>query len=271
MSTDAISNILNLVVAFLPAGAILGLTGYAWIFGRRKNRKFLKSNTEIVSQTLQKVVPQGFDVEQATPSGTSLVPRKDSKEREGAFRRFRVVFSLEDRHLLLTWIMSLFSGSKDVVAFEFDPKYRSPVNLEIISAKEKRLIQKEKDKLLALDTVELASEVRTTKAESKQLLEEFDSFFEIKASNSKLAMLILARTDLLQQIVNRHKELIRISIDRKRDHSIRILTAFKPGAKKEQREEFFRGLSEFAFSFVERINDVAQRVDKGGYKGIRQT
>ena len=266
-----IENLLNFALAFAPAGLILGATAFIWLYGSRKNRKILERSTEIINDVLAPIFPQGFDTEETTKTGISLMSRRGKKGKETPFRKLRVVFSLEERHLLLTAILSIFSGSKDVVAFEFQPQHRSPINLEIIPSKEKRIIQREKNRLLEMDTVELAEEVRTSKVESKEILESIDAFFEIKASSARTGQLLLARVDLLKDLVDRQNELVRISINRKRDPSIRIMTSFNSGAKIEEQKLFFQKLTNFTIAFAERISDVGGKIDRGGYKGRRLT
>ena len=142
-------------------------------------------------------------------NGGLLFP-KYNKSASIPFRDFRTVFALEERHLMLSVIISWFRGANDYIAIEANSqKGKVPVKIQIIPKKEEGQIKKHQDLLFSLD-------------ELKMGVKQLDDNFVMKATSQRIGSYFLSNKDLLRSIHAVRESLVRISVDSADDPSIRV-------------------------------------------------
>ncbi|MHA1994334.1 MAG: hypothetical protein ACW97Z_07330 [Candidatus Hodarchaeales archaeon] len=200
--------ILDYLIIFLGPGLVLFFTFYLLWAGRRKNHKIIN----VTKDALLEIFSNEFDdfvTDQLSSNGGLLFP-KYKKSSKIPFKDFRVVFALEERHLMLSVIISWFSGSNDYIAIEGNAKKgKLPTKIQIIPNHEEGQIKKHQDVLFQLKDITLD-------------VERLDNFFLLKATSERMGNYFLKDKSLLKQIYSIREFLVRLSIDSSEDPSIRV-------------------------------------------------
>ena len=226
------------LLIFLGPGAVLFFTFYLLWSGRRKNHKIIETSRE----TLLEVFSNEFEdlvTDQLSSNGGLLFP-KYKKSQNIPFKDFRVVFALEERHLMLSVIISWFSGKNDYIALEANPKKgKLSTKLQIIPNHEEGQIKKHQDLLFSLDDIILN-------------VGKLDEFFVIKASSKRAGTYFIGDKALLKQIYAVRESLIRISINPSENPSVRIYSRINKKLDLAKLQKLFLML-------CDRINVVAEK------------
>ncbi len=200
--------LIDYIIVFIGPGAVLFFTFYLLWAGRRKNHKII----DLAKDALLEVYSDEFEdllVEQLSSNGGLLFP-KYKRSQTIPFKDFRVVFALEERHLMLSVVISWFSGQSDFIALEANPKKgRISTKIQIIPNKEEGQIKKHQDLLFTLDDIQLN-------------VEKIDEFFLIRASSKRAGTFFLGNKELLKHLYAIRDALVRISIDSSDNPSVRI-------------------------------------------------
>ena len=230
--------LMDYIFIFIGPGAVLFFTFYLLWAGRRKNHKIIESSRD----ALLEVFSAEFDdliTDQLSSNGGLLFPRY-KKSQNIPFKDFRVVFALEERHLMLSVIISWFSGKNDFIALEANPKKgKFTTKLQIIPNHEEGQIKKHQDLLFDLDDINLN-------------VGKIDEFFVIKASSKKAGTYFIGEKNLLKQIYSVRKSLVRISINSAENPSIRIYARIN-------KELDLARLQQLFIALCERIEVVAEK------------
>ncbi|MHA1212427.1 MAG: hypothetical protein ACTSSH_08200 [Candidatus Heimdallarchaeota archaeon] len=230
--------LIDYVIIFLGPGAVLFFTFYLLWAGRRKNHKIIQASRD----ALLEVFSNEFDdliTDQLSSNGGLLFP-KYKKSQNIPFKDFRAVFALEERHLMLSVIISWFSGKNDFIALEANPKkVKFSTKLQIIPNHEEGQIKKHQDLLFSLEDIILN-------------VEKLDEFFVIKATSKRAGTYFIGEKVLLKQIYAVRNSLIRISINSSEDPSVRIYSRIN-------KELDLAKLHTLFLSLCERINVVAEK------------
>ena len=226
------------LIVFLGPGMVLFFTFYLLWAGRRKNRKII----EISKNALLEVFSDDFEdliTDQLSSNGGLLFP-KYKRTHTMPFKDFRVVFALEERHLMLPVIISWFSGTNDYIAFEANAtKGKLPTKIQIIPNHEEGQIKKHQDLLFSLKDIVLN-------------VEKLDSYFLIRASSKPAGMYYLGEKSLLRQLYSIRQFIVRISINSSEDPSVRVYCRIN-------NELDFEKLSSFFVTMCQRINEVHEK------------
>jgi len=222
--------IIDYFFVFLGPATVLFFTFYLWWSGKRKNHKIMRITQESLLQVFSKEF-EDLVMEQMSSNGGLLFP-KYKKSALIPFKDFRIVFALEERHLMLSVIISWFSGAKDYVALEANPKRgKIPTKIQIIPKKEEGQIKKHQDLLFTLDEIELG-------------VRQLDETYIWKASSNRSGLYFLSEKALLKNIHKMRDFLVRISIDSSDDPSIRIYVKINKDLDLEQLYITFMALCE---------------------------
>ncbi|MFX0085299.1 MAG: hypothetical protein ACFFAU_06470 [Candidatus Hodarchaeota archaeon] len=228
----------ELLLTFLGPGLVLFFTFYLLWSGRRKNHKIIK----LARESLLEVFSNEFEdlvIDQLSSNGGILFP-KYKRSPSLSFRDFRVVFALEERHLMLSVIISLFSGTNDYIALEANPKKgKVPTTIQIIPRKEEGQIKKHQDLLFELDDVELG-------------VKKLEDFFVMKSGSKRMGTYFLGEKNLLRIIHSTRNIIVRISINSTDDPSIRVYARINPDLDLDKLYHLFIGL-------CERVNEVSEK------------
>jgi hypothetical protein len=231
-------NLFDWLIVFLGPGLVLFFTFYLLWAGRRKNRKII----EISKEALLEVFSNEFEdliTDQLSSNGGLLFP-KYKRSHTMPFKDFRVVFALEERHLLLSVVISWFSGANDYIALEANAtKGKLPTKIQIIPNHEEGQIKKHQDLLFSLKDITLK-------------VEKLDSYFVIKASSKPAGLYYLGEKSLLRQLYSIRQSIVRISINSSEDPSIRVYCRIN-------NELDFGKLSRFFVTMCDRINEVHEK------------
>ncbi|MHA1978301.1 MAG: hypothetical protein ACW98F_04500 [Candidatus Hodarchaeales archaeon] len=200
--------LLDYAIIFLGPGLVLFFTFYLLWAGRRKNHKIIN----VSKDALLEIFSKEFDdlvADQLSSNGGLLFP-KYKKSSNIPFKDFRVIFALEERHLMLSVVISWFKGTNDFIALEGNAKKgKLPTKIQIIPNHEEGHIKKHQDLLFQLKDIKLNSEL-------------LDQFFLMKATSERMGSFFLMDKPLLKQIYSVREFLVRLSIDSSEDPSIRI-------------------------------------------------
>ncbi len=230
--------LLDYMVIFLGPGLVLFFTFYLLWSGRRKNHKIIN----VSKDALLEIFSNEFDdlvTDQITSNGGLLFP-KYKKSSKIPFKDFRVVFALEERHLMLSVIISWFSGANDYIALEGNAKKgKLPTKIQIIPNHEEGQIKKHQDLLFQLKDVILDSEL-------------LDQFFLMKATSERMGDFFLKDKPLLKQIYAIRDSVVRISIDSSEDPSIRIYSRINKNLDLTKLHRLF-------ITLTERVNLVSDK------------
>ncbi|MHA2243398.1 MAG: hypothetical protein ACXADY_00355 [Candidatus Hodarchaeales archaeon] len=237
------SGLVEYLFLFLGPGTVLFFTFYLLWAGRRKNHKIMNLTREALLQ----VFVDEFDdliMDQMSSNGGLLNP-KYRKSRNIPFTDFRVIFALEERHLMLSVIISFFSGSNDYIALEANSKKgeiltKIPIKIQIIPKHEEGQIKKHQDLLFKLEEIELG-------------VKKLDEFFLVKATTQRTGTFFLSDKNLLKMIHVIRKIVVRISIDSADNPSIRIYARINQDLNLEMLHALFLAL-------CERVNEVSEKV-----------
>jgi hypothetical protein len=228
----------EILITFLGPGLVLFFTFYLLWSGRRKNHKIVK----LAREALLEVFSNEFEdliIDQLSSNGGLLLP-KYTTSPSLSFRDFRVVFALEERHLMLSVIISWFSGVNDYIAFEANPKKgKIPTTVQIIPKKEEGQIKKHQDLLFELNDVELG-------------VKKLDDFFVMKSTSKRMGTYFLGEKNLLRIIHSTRNVIVRISINSADDPSIRVYARINPDLDLDKLYRLFIGL-------CERVNEVSEK------------
>ncbi len=232
------SGLLDYVIIFLGPGLVLFFTFYLLWAGRRKNHKIIN----VSKDALLEIFSNEFDdlvTDQLSSNGGLLFP-KYKKSSNIPFKDFRVVFALEERHLMLSVIISWFSGVNDYIAIEGNAKKgKLPAKIQIIPNHEEGQIKKHQDLLFQLKDIKLNSEL-------------LDQFFLIRATSVKMGSFFLIDKPLLKQIYSIRESLVRLSVDSSEDPSIRLYCRIN-------KELDLVKLHKLFLTLTERVNQVADK------------
>ncbi len=230
--------LIDYVIIFLGPGAVLFFTFYLLWAGRRKNHKIIQASRD----ALLEVFSTEFDdliTDQLSSNGGILFP-KYKKSQKISFKDFRAVFALEERHLMLSVIISWFSGKNDFIALEANPKKgKLSTKLQIIPNNEAGQIKKHQDLLFSLEDIILN-------------VGKIDELFVIKATSKRAGTYFIGEKTLLKQIYAVRNGLIRISINPSENPSVRIYSRIN-------KELDLAKLHTLFISLCERINVVAEK------------
>ena len=230
--------IIDYIVLFLGPGTVLFFTFYLLWAGRRKNHKIM----DLARDALLEVFEKEFDdlvMEEKSSNGGLLIP-KYKKTQNISFKDFRVVFALEERHLLLSVVISWFSGANDYIALEANAtKGKLPTKIQIIPKHEEGQIKKHQDLLFSLKDIILS-------------VEKLDSHFVIKASSKPAGLYYLGEKSLLRQLYSIRQSVVRISINSSEDPSVRLYCRIN-------KELDFAKVSRFFVTMCKRIDDVHEK------------
>lgn len=203
-----------IVVAFGPT-LVIGFTLYLLWSGRRKNKKIMDKTRELLMNAFE----EEFDdliFDQLSSNGALLYPKMKNNAKFD-FKNFRIVFALEERHLMLSVIISWFSGTSDYLAIEADPKGKKfTEKIQIIPRHEEGHINKFSELLLTLEDIDFG--VRT-----------IDETFDVRASSKRLGYELLADKELLKILYAMKDYLVRVSVDPSDDPPYRIYVRIKEG------------------------------------------
>ncbi|MHA2319023.1 MAG: hypothetical protein ACXAC6_14840 [Candidatus Hodarchaeales archaeon] len=117
---DGATTLMDYLLIFLGPGAVLFFTFYLLWAGRRKNRKIIETSRDALLEVFYDEF-EDLVTDQLSSNGGLLFP-KYKKSQNIPFKDFRVVFALEERHLMLSVIISWFSGKNDFIALEANPR-----------------------------------------------------------------------------------------------------------------------------------------------------
>ncbi len=235
--------VIDYVLIFLGPGTVLFFTFYLLWAGRRKNHKIMRLSRD----ALLEVFKNEFDdlvLDEKSSNGGLLLP-KYKRSRDVPFQDFRVVFALEERHLMLSVIISWFAGVNDYIALEANSKKgeirtQIPTKIQIIPKHEEGQIKKHQDFLFTLEDIELG-------------VKRFDDFFLVKATTQRTGTYFLGDKNLLKLIHNVRKVVVRISVNSTDDPSIRIYARINKDLNLERLHALFLAL-------CDRINEVSEKV-----------
>ena len=230
--------LMDYVLIFLGPGAVLFFTFYLLWAGRRKNRQIMETSRDALLEVFSNEF-EDLVTDQLSSNGGLLFP-KYNKSHNIPFRDFRVVFALEERHLMLSVIISWFSGKNDYIALEANPKKgKFPTKLQIIPNHEDGQIKKHQDLLFSLDDINLN-------------VEKLDEFFLIKASSKRAGTYFIGDKPLLKQIYANRNAVIRISVNSSENPSVRVYARIN-------KELDLAKLQKLFVMLCERINVVAEK------------
>lgn len=235
---DVNYTLMDYLLIFLGPGAVLFFTFYLLWAGRRKNRKIIETSRDALLEVFSNEF-EDLVTDQLSSNGGLLFP-KYKKSQSIPFKDFRVVFALEERHLMLSVIISWFSGKNDFIALEANPrKGKFPTKLQIIPNHEEGQIKKHQDLLFSLDDINLN-------------VGKLDEFFVIKSSSKKAGTYFIGEKALLKQIYANRNSLIRISVNSTENPSVRIYARISKELDLSKLQKLFLML-------CERINVVAEK------------
>lgn len=228
----------DILITFLGPGLVLFFTFYLLWAGRRKNHKIMRLSREALLEVFNDEF-EDLVLDQMSSNGGLLYP-KYKKSKALPFKDFRAVFALEERHLMLSVIISWFSGANDYIALEANPKKgKTPIKVQIIPKKEEGQIKKHQDLLFNLSDVELG-------------VKKLDDFFVMKATSQRTGTYFLGNKDLLKLIYSIRKIIVRISIDSVDDPSIRVYARINEDLDLATLQLLFMVL-------CERVNEVSEK------------
>ena len=113
------TGIIDYLLILVGPGTVLFFTFYLLWAGRRKNRKIMNLSREALLEVFTEF--DDLEMDQMSSNGGLLYP-KYKKSQDISFKDFRVVFALEERHLMLSVIISWFTGVNDYIALEANSK-----------------------------------------------------------------------------------------------------------------------------------------------------
>ncbi len=146
-------------------------------------------------------------------------------------KTFKTLVSLEERHLLVTFIFSLFSKPQDFVLFESNLPQRPPVAIEIMPWKEKRLIEKNSEYLTNLELLEFRNE-------------KFDSALMVRANRRGPALEILGDKTLFKTLYQIRDYLYWISVDFKEEPHLKVMVRWQKKVNMDKMKEVFLTLAQ---------------------------
>jgi hypothetical protein len=230
--------LIDYAIIFLGPGAVLFFTFYLLWAGRRKNHKIIQASREALLEVFSNEF-EDLVTDQLSSNGGLLFP-KYKKSQKIPFKDFRVVFALEERHLMLSVIISWFSGKNDFIAFEANPKKgKFTTRLQIIPNHEEGQIKKHQDLLFSLEDISLN-------------VGKLDEYFVIKATSKRAGTYFIGDKGLLKELYAVRSSIIRISLNHSENPSVRIYARIN-------KELDLVKLHKFFLSLCERINVVAEK------------
>jgi len=233
-----VTGIIDYLLILVGPGTVLFFTFYLLWAGRRKNRKIMNLSREALLEVFTEF--DDLDMDQMSSNGGLLYP-KYKKSQDISFKDFRVVFALEERHLMLSVIISWFTGVNDYIALEANSKKgKIPTKIQIIPKQEEGQIKKHQDLLFQLDEIVLG-------------VKKLDDYFLLKATSQRTGTYFLGDKNLLKLIYSVRKVIIRISMDSGDDPSIRVYARINKELNMEKLHALFLAL-------CERINEVSEKV-----------
>ena len=231
--------LIDYIFLFLGPGTVLFFTFYLLWAGRRKNQKIM----DLTREALLEIFEEEFEdliMEEKSSNGGLLIP-KYKRSQNISFKDFRVVFALEERHLMLSVIISWFAGVNDYIALEANAnKGKISTKVQIIPKHEEGQIKKHQDLLFKLEEIELG-------------IKQLDEFFLLKATSKRAGSYFLGDKNLLKLLHNIRKVVVRVSIDSAEDPSIRVYARINEELDLEKLQVFF-------LSLCERVNEVSEKV-----------
>ena len=130
---------------------------------------------DLTREALLEIFEEEFEdliMEEKSSNGGLLKP-KYKKSQNISFKDFRVVFALEERHLMLSVIISWFAGVNDYIALEANAKKgKISTKVQIIPKHEEGQIKKHQDLLFKLEEIELG-------------IKQLDEFFLLKSTSKR--------------------------------------------------------------------------------------
>ncbi|MHA2223630.1 MAG: hypothetical protein ACXAC8_00245 [Candidatus Hodarchaeales archaeon] len=196
---------------------------------------------KLTRDALLEIFRNEFDdliIDEMSSNGGLLHP-KYKKSHDIPFKDFRAVFALEERHLMLSVIISWFSGTNDYLALEANSKKgKIPTKIQIIPNHEKGQIKKHQDLLFKLDDVVLG-------------VKQIDDFFMLRATSQRAGGYFLGEKNLLRSIHNIRDIIVRISIDSAENPAIRIYARINKDLDLEKLHVLFLNL----FKRVDKVSE----------------
>ncbi|MFX0091239.1 MAG: hypothetical protein ACFFBD_05700 [Candidatus Hodarchaeota archaeon] len=216
------TDIFEIISIFLPLIIVIGLTVVIWIIGGRINKRTLRSIEAELERVVKGRIVDSLDVEGASAASMVFVGTPLIRD----LRSFKTVVSLEERHLLITFIFSLVSKPQDYVLFEANLPERPPVAIEIMPWREKRLIEKNSKELTKLELLEFRNE-------------KFDEAFMVRASRRGAALEILGDKELFKTLYQSREFLYWISVDPKETPHLKVMGRWNKAVKLDKMAEIF--------------------------------
>lgn len=196
--------------SFLPLILITGATLLVYIRGRKVNGRMMEHALEEIKDVMAPYGVERLVEEKRTSSGLVL----DGKVKRGdtPIRSFRVVLSLDDRQLLISYLFMKLTQPNDYVLFETTFKSRPKVSLQVIPRQEEGLIRKYADYLTKLDDISLAEAVKKREVSGK--IAKFDETFLIKTTNRRMALGIVGTAEFVRTMLKMEKAAYWMAVDR---------------------------------------------------------
>ncbi|MFX0062937.1 MAG: hypothetical protein ACFFC7_12225 [Candidatus Hermodarchaeota archaeon] len=221
------SDLFDIITIFLPLILVISLTIIIWFIGRSMNKRmFMKIDSEIERVVIGDITTE-LEVEGSSPSTKVMIGAPRLRD----LKTFKTLVSLEERHLLVTFIFSLFGKPQDFVLFESNLPQRPPVAIEIMPWKEKRLIEKNSKYLTNLELLEFKNE-------------KFDSALMVRASRRGPALEILGDKMLFKTIYQIRNYLYWISVDFKEEPHLKVMVRWQKNVNMDKMKEVFLTLAQ---------------------------
>ncbi|MFX0014514.1 MAG: hypothetical protein ACFFB2_05135 [Promethearchaeota archaeon] len=230
--------LVDYIIIFLGPGTVLFFTFYLLWAGRRKNHKIMN----LAREALLEVFTEFDDLvmEEMSSNGGMLLP-KYKKSVDRSFKDFRVIFALEERHLMLSVIISWFTGVSDYIALEANSKKgKIPTKIQILPKHEEGQIKKHQELLFKLEEIELG-------------VKKLDDFFLLKATSQRAGVYFLSDRNLLKLLHSVRKVVVRISVDSAEDPSIRVYARINEDLDLEKMRDLFLML-------CDRVGEVSEKM-----------
>ena len=202
--------LLDFFWSFLPLFLITGATLFVYIRGRKVNSRLMREATSSIMDVMKPYGVERLIEEKKTSSG--LVLEGKLKKSECPLRSFRVVLSLDDRQLLVSYLFMKLSKPNDYILFETTFKTRPKVSLQVMPRTEESLIRKYSEYLTKLDDVSLAEAIRKREVSSK--IQKFDETFLIKTTNRRHALSLVGNAEFVRILLKMEKAAYWMAIDR---------------------------------------------------------
>ncbi|MHA2364880.1 MAG: hypothetical protein ACXAC7_13070 [Candidatus Hodarchaeales archaeon] len=240
--------LIDLFIGLLPTVVLLTLVVLIYFRGKGGNQRIVKQRMLELEETFSPFVEDFIQVNASSSSFTYAVQLKKPSTEEDpikSIRRMRIHFSLEERHMLISWFILLFKKAKDFLIIEADsaPQKNDHLNLEIVRWADlgKYELQKFQEEWADLDDFEHKS--------------EFSAKYFHKTNHPNALRHIYQKEPKLKALIYNMPGLFRISLKRKEDWGFRL-------AIRLQKEMNFRIAREITLRFMRGLSLTNQAIIK---------